>query len=240
MAYHRFHGVDTRIVRIFNTYGPRMRLNDGRVVPPSSRQALRDEPLTVFGDGKPDPLASATSPTSSKASTACCMSDEVEPVNIGNPEEMTILQFAEEITRLTGSHSAIDYRPLPRTIRRCAGPTSPRRARCSAGSQSSPGPGTDADDRLFPGRWLRNRERSDRGQVYSFQSPRHPFCHAIHADRVGRLETVNPTPRPIIMTSGSGLQTSSREPYVADSFPSTENCRPDPSTLTLGNVRWTA
>jgi len=112
MAYHRFHGVETRIVRIFNTYGPRMRIKDGRVVPAFISQALRNEPMTVFGDG-------------SQTRSFCfvtdliegiyrlLMSDEVNPTNIGNPNEMTVLQFAEEIKRLTGSKAPIEYRPLP-------------------------------------------------------------------------------------------------------------------------------
>src|SRR5438105_6477566 len=112
MAYHRFHGVDTRIVRIFNTYGERMRINDGRVVPAFIAEALRNEPLTVFGDG-------------SQTRSFCYVSDLVEgiyrllmsnetmPTNIGNPSEMTVLQFAQEIKRLTGTKAPIEFRPLP-------------------------------------------------------------------------------------------------------------------------------
>ena len=112
MAYHRFHGVETRIVRIFNTYGPRMRLNDGRVLPAFIGQALRGEPMTIFGDG-------------SQTRSFCYVSDLVEgiyrlllsdyayPVNIGNPNEITIKQFAEEITKLTDAKSGIVYQPLP-------------------------------------------------------------------------------------------------------------------------------
>ena len=112
MAYHRYHGVDTKIVRIFNTYGPRMRLRDGRVVPAFIGQALAGEPLTIFGDG-------------SQTRSFCFVSDLIdgifrlsksnfhEPVNIGNPMEMTIKQFAEHILRITGSQHGIDYRPLP-------------------------------------------------------------------------------------------------------------------------------
>ncbi len=112
MAYHRHHGVDTRIVRIFNTYGPRMRAGDGRVVPTFINQALAGEPLTVFGDG-------------SQTRSFCYVSDLIEgiwrllrsdvrePVNIGNPSEMTVLQFAQEIVRLTGSSSEITFRELP-------------------------------------------------------------------------------------------------------------------------------
>ena len=112
MAYHRYHGVNTHIVRIFNTYGPRMRLDDGRVLPNFMGQALRDEPLTVYGDG-------------SQTRSFCYVDDLVEgierllytdfhePVNLGNPDEVTILEFAREILALAGSSSAIDYRPLP-------------------------------------------------------------------------------------------------------------------------------
>ncbi|MEO8353305.1 MAG: UDP-glucuronic acid decarboxylase family protein [Chthoniobacteraceae bacterium] len=112
MAYHRFHGLNTHIVRIFNTYGPRMRLNDGRVVPAFIGQALVDEPLTVFGDG-------------SQTRSFCYCSDLIdgifrlsqsdfhEPVNIGNPREMSIREFAEEIIRITSSKSVIEHRELP-------------------------------------------------------------------------------------------------------------------------------
>lgn len=112
MAYHRYHGVETRIVRIFNTYGPRMRLNDGRVLPAFIGQALRGEDLTVFGDG-------------SQTRSFCyvddliegiyrlLMSDYAEPVNIGNPDEITIADFAEEIIKLTGTDQKVIYKPLP-------------------------------------------------------------------------------------------------------------------------------
>jgi len=112
MAYHRAHGVETRIVRIFNTYGPRMRLNDGRVVPAFIGQALEGKPLTVFGAGR-------------QTRSFCYVSDllegiyrlmnssEVEPVNIGNPQEMTVLDFAHGIIRETKSRSKIVYKPLP-------------------------------------------------------------------------------------------------------------------------------
>jgi dTDP-glucose 4,6-dehydratase len=112
MAYHRYHGVDTRIIRIFNTYGERMRLDDGRVLPNFMGQALRGEPLTVYGDG-------------SQTRSFCYVSDLVEgiyrllltdfhePVNLGNPNEVTILEFAQEILALTGSKSEIIFKPLP-------------------------------------------------------------------------------------------------------------------------------
>ena len=112
MAYHNFHGVETRIVRIFNTYGPRMRLNDGRALPAFIGQALRGEDLTVFGDG-------------SQTRSFCYVSDLVEgiyrllfssetrPVNIGNPNEISLLDFANEIITLSGSRSGICFKPLP-------------------------------------------------------------------------------------------------------------------------------
>ena len=113
MAYHTYHGVETRIVRIFNTYGPRMRLNDGRALPAFIGQALRGEDLTVFGDG-------------SQTRSFCYVDDLVEgiyrllmsdyayPVNIGNPVEITIKEFAEEIIKLTGTHQKVVSRPLPK------------------------------------------------------------------------------------------------------------------------------
>jgi dTDP-glucose 4,6-dehydratase len=112
MAYHNFHGVETRIVRIFNTYGPRMRLNDGRALPAFIGQALRGEDLTVFGDG-------------SQTRSFCYVDDLVEgivrllmsdyhlPVNIGNPDEISLKEFAEEIILLTGTKQKITYKPLP-------------------------------------------------------------------------------------------------------------------------------
>jgi len=112
MAYHRYHNVDARIVRIFNTYGPRMQINDGRVVPNFMKQALRGEPLTVYGDG-------------GQTRSFCYVSDEIEgflrlsrsdehlPVNIGNPNEFTILECAQRVIAITGSKSRIDFKPLP-------------------------------------------------------------------------------------------------------------------------------
>lgn len=112
MAYHRFHGLETRIVRIFNTYGPRMRLNDGRVVPAFMGQALRGEDLTVFGDGSQtrsfcyiDDLVEGI--------YRLLFSDYAEPMNIGNPHETTIKEFAEEILALTGANQKIIFKPLP-------------------------------------------------------------------------------------------------------------------------------
>jgi len=112
MAYHNFHGLETRIVRIFNTYGPRMRLNDGRALPTFIAQALRDEQLTIFGDG-------------TQTRSFCYVSDQVEgifrlllsdyslPVNIGNPDELSMLDVAQEIIQLTGSKSTIGFQELP-------------------------------------------------------------------------------------------------------------------------------
>jgi dTDP-glucose 4,6-dehydratase len=112
MAYHRFHGVETRIVRIFNTYGPRMRPNDGRVVSNFIVQALRNEPLTVYGQGSQTrSFCYATDEVEGIAKLF--FSDRVQPTNIGNPDEFTIMQLAEAVIRLTESDSEIDYRPLP-------------------------------------------------------------------------------------------------------------------------------
>jgi dTDP-glucose 4,6-dehydratase len=112
MAYHRFHGMDTKIVRIFNTYGPRMRLRDGRVVPAFIGQALSETPLTIFGDGSQTRSFCYVSDLIDGI-FRLAMSDFHEPVNIGNPREMTIKQFAEEIIRITGTKSHIEHKPLP-------------------------------------------------------------------------------------------------------------------------------
>src|ERR1700712_1854060 len=112
MAYHRYHGVDTKIVRIFNTYGPRMRLNDGRAVPAFMSQVLRNQDVTVFGDGSQNRrLTYLTDP--GDGISKLMLSAENDPVNIGNPVEMTIKQIAETIITMTGSSSRIVYRPLP-------------------------------------------------------------------------------------------------------------------------------
>ncbi len=108
MAYHRYHNLDTRIVRIFNTYGPRMRLEDGRVVPNFIAQALRGDPLTVYGDGSQTRSFCFVSDLIDGI-YRLLLSDEVEPVNIGNPSEMTILDFAQKIIELTGSSSEITF-----------------------------------------------------------------------------------------------------------------------------------
>ena len=112
MAYHRTHGVATRIVRIFNTYGPRMRLNDGRVVPNFVAQALRGEPLTVYGEGKQTRSFCYVSDLVDGI-YRLLLSEEAEPVNIGNPAELTIAEFAQVINELTGNKAGIRYEPLP-------------------------------------------------------------------------------------------------------------------------------
>jgi dTDP-glucose 4,6-dehydratase len=112
MAYHRYHGVDTKIVRIFNTYGPRMRLRDGRVVPAFIGQALSGLPLTVFGDGQQTRSFCYVSDLIDGI-YKLALSDFHEPVNIGNPREMTIKQFGEEIIRIIGTKSKMEYKPLP-------------------------------------------------------------------------------------------------------------------------------
>jgi dTDP-glucose 4,6-dehydratase len=112
MAYHRFHGMDTKIVRIFNTYGPRMRLRDGRVVPAFISQALNNEPLTIFGDGTQTRSFCYVSDLI-EGIFRLAMSDQHRPVNIGNPVEMTIRQFAEKILYITGSTGGITFKELP-------------------------------------------------------------------------------------------------------------------------------
>src|SRR5207248_6551516 len=112
MAYHREHGIDTKIVRIFNTYGPRMRLNDGRVVPAFVSQSLHHRPVTVFGDGSQTRSFCYCSDLI-EGIYRLMMSDTDQPVNIGNPHEMTVLEFAQEIIRLTRSRSKIVFKPLP-------------------------------------------------------------------------------------------------------------------------------
>jgi dTDP-glucose 4,6-dehydratase len=112
MAYHRYHGVETRIVRIFNTYGPRIRVDDGRALPTFMAQALRGEPLTVYGDGS-QTRAFCYVDDLVEGIYRLLMSDVTEPVNLGNPDEITIKEFAEEIIAVTGSDSTITYEPLP-------------------------------------------------------------------------------------------------------------------------------
>ena len=112
MAYHRYHGMETRIARIFNTYGPRMRLNDGRVIPAFMGQALRGEDLTVFGDGL-QTRSFCYIDDQIEGLYRLLLSDYVYPVNIGNPAEMTILEFSEEIIKLTGSKNKIIFKELP-------------------------------------------------------------------------------------------------------------------------------
>jgi dTDP-glucose 4,6-dehydratase len=112
MAYHRYHGVETRIIRIFNTYGPRMRLDDGRAIPAFMGQALRGEDITVFGDGSQTRSFCYVSDLV-EGIFRLLMSNETEPVNIGNPDEISLLDFAKEIQTLTGTNSKIVFKPLP-------------------------------------------------------------------------------------------------------------------------------
>ncbi len=112
MAYHRYHGVDTKIVRIFNTYGPRMRAKDGRVIPAFVNQALRNEDITVFGEGEQTRSFCYVSDLLNGIYKLAC-SEETGPINIGNPVEMTVMQLAEKIIELTGSKSKIVHKPLP-------------------------------------------------------------------------------------------------------------------------------
>ena len=112
VAYRNFHGVETRIVRIFNTYGPRMRANDGRIVPSLINQALAGEPLTVFGDGSQTRSFCYVSDLVDGI-YRLLLSDQSDPCNVGNPAEMTVMQFAETIRRLTGTRSTIVHKPLP-------------------------------------------------------------------------------------------------------------------------------
>jgi len=112
MAYHRHHGVETRIVRIFNTFGPRMRIDDGRALPTFMSQALRGEPLTVYGDGS-QTRAFCYVDDLVEGIYRLLMSNEAEPVNLGNPDEITIKEFAEEIIEITGTGSPITYEELP-------------------------------------------------------------------------------------------------------------------------------
>jgi dTDP-glucose 4,6-dehydratase len=163
MAYHRFHGVDTRIVRIFNTYGPRMRPKDGRVVPAFICQALKGEPMTVFGDG-------------SQTRSFCYVSDLIagiyalaesdchDPVNIGNPHEMSVLQFAQKILALCGGSSKIVHKPLPVDDPRVRQPNIGK-AKSLLGwePRMDLDRGAGPDDRLLP--------RADR------QGPNLGYCH---------------------------------------------------------------
>jgi dTDP-glucose 4,6-dehydratase len=112
MAHHRVHGVDTRIIRIFNTYGPRMRQEDGRAIPNFITQALRGGDISVFGDGSQTRSFCFISDLA-EGIYRVLMSGETRPVNLGNPQELTILELANEIVRLTGSSSKIVYTPLP-------------------------------------------------------------------------------------------------------------------------------
>ena len=155
MAYHQEHGVETRIVRIFNTYGPRMRLHDGRVVPAFISQALKNRPLTVFGEGQQTRSFCYVSDLI-EGIYRLMMSDYDQPVNIGNPAEMTVLEFAREIIRATGSRSKIVFKPL------AAGRSQAAPAGHHAGPENS-GMGAEGpagrragqDHRVFPGQGVK-------------------------------------------------------------------------------------
>ena len=150
MAYHRYHGLDTRIVRIFNTYGPRMRLNDGRALPNFLYQALVGEPITVYGDGK-------------QTRSFCYVSDllagiykllesnEHEPTNIGNPQEITILEFAERVRKLVGATTPIVFHPLPQDDPEAALPRHHQsQAHPELGTKGNPGRRPATHLRIFP------------------------------------------------------------------------------------------
>ncbi len=170
MAYHRYHKVNTKIVRIFNTYGPRMRLNDGRAVPAFMSQALRGEDITIFGSGQ-------------QTRSFCYVSDLIDgiirlmesdvndPVNIGNPHEMTIEQIAREILRLTGSKSRIVYRPLP--DRRSEGAPARHHSRTHAallGAEGAARGRIEENARLLPHKNLTVASRRSLADSHSRQS----------------------------------------------------------------------
>ena len=158
VAYHRYHGLDAKIVRIFNTYGPRMRLNDGRAVPAFMSQALRGEDVTIFGDGSQ--TRSFTYITDLVDGIIRLMLSNVnDPVNIGNPREMTIKEIAETIIKMTGSKSRIVYKPLPTDDPQ--GPSTRHHARANAARVGAEG---GARRRARPdARVLRRRSRSRAG-----------------------------------------------------------------------------
>ena len=150
MAWHRYYGVDTHLVRIFNTYGPRLQANDGRVISNFMMQALRGEPLTVYGDGP-------------QTRSFCYVSDLIDgilgsrspsehtPVNIGNPTEFTMLECAREVLSVTGSKSKIVFAPLPEDDPARRRPDITKAARCWAGSRRSPCAKGWSDPRVLPG-----------------------------------------------------------------------------------------
>jgi nucleoside-diphosphate-sugar epimerase len=171
MAYHRHHRIDTRIVRIFNTYGPRMRLNDGRALPAFIGQALRGEDLTVFGDGSQtrsfcyvDDLVEGI--------YRLLMSDYAQPVNVGNPDEISLKDFAEEIIKLTGTNQKIVYKPLPQT--KAAG-YHPRQRDTRMEPQSKQGGRSEDHLRLFQGtafgRVVQTTKRIHQRQINTIRFP---------------------------------------------------------------------
>jgi len=162
MAYHRYHRIDTKIVRIFNTYGPRMRLRDGRVVPAFIGQALNGKPLTVFGDGSQTRSFCYVSDLIDGI-FKLAMSDFHEPVNMGNPREMTIKQFADEIIRITGAKSTIEYKPLPVDDPKCVNRTSLAQRKFLAGNRTSVSKKElRRPSNIFGNRWLRYVNRLNR------------------------------------------------------------------------------
>ena len=158
MAYHRYHRVDTRIVRIFNTYGPRMRLRDGRVVPAFIGQALNGQPLTVFGDGSQTRSFCYVSDLIDGI-FKLAMSDFHEPVNIGNPREMTIKQFADEIIRITGTKSQLNTNRCPSMTRECANRILPAQKKSSVGNRA----------------WISKKESRRRSNIFAESLKREAF-----------------------------------------------------------------
>ena len=150
MAYHRYHGVDTKIVRIFNTYGPRMRLHDGRAVPAFMSQALRNEDVTVFGDGTQTRSFTYISDLVDGI-IRLMLSSENDPINIGNPREMTIEEIARTIIRMTGAKSQIVYKPLPTDDPKIRQPDITRaRTLLEVGAEGGARRGAGQDDRVLP------------------------------------------------------------------------------------------
>ena len=149
MAYHRYHGLNTHIVRIFNTYGPRMRLNDGRALPNFLYQALVGEPITVYGDGKQTRSFCYVSDLL-EGIYRLLESDEHEPTNIGNPQEITILEFAERVQKLVGTDTPIKFHPLPQDDpkQRCPDITKAKR-HLEVGAEGEAGGRTADDLRIF-------------------------------------------------------------------------------------------
>ena len=149
MAYHRVHGVRTNIARIFNTYGPRMQLNDGRVVPAFIDQALRGEPLTVFGDGSQTRSFCYVARSGGRLVPPGVLR-RTFPVNLGNPQELTILEFAERIRRLTGTSAPLVFKPLPEDDPKRRQPDISKAKRVlGLGTEGQPGRRASGNDRVL-------------------------------------------------------------------------------------------